>query len=487
MNSEQLNRLLNGSPSITLLKAQNASLILAFLYNEFLSTHTTRKTNTELIRKLSDELEREDYDSEEEDGNTLFEDSTVKAKRYLEQWTDKGYLLKSPDETGEHWHELTTDSIKTLRWIEDLLNRQRFIGTNSRFKDIFQKIKMLVDNSTTDPDKKIHELEEKKQVLQKQIDYIKLTRKIDTLDSTQIEEEYSELNRQAKSLLADFREVEENFKKIARDIYEKQSAQVYSKGGLLGLALDSWSELREKDQGKSFYAFWEFLQSDASKEEYKKLIGMLYSLLEERKINRENDQFLRFLKRYLHDYGKRVLESNDKLAEKLNRLLGEKSLMERKRAMELVQEIRQLALQAIDFPPESDDFIKVEVFQAEINLPLTRKLNYGQQEEIIRRQPGELEEIEGKPDLSLLYRQFVVDKKRLEGNIKQFLQDRDEISLGEIINQRPIEKGLSEVITYFSIATQQTKSFVHNSDQELISLDKTGTRKIHIPKIIFKK
>lgn len=487
MNIEQLNILLNNSPSITLLNARNSPLILSFLYKEFLSTHTTRKTNTELSRKLSDELERGDDYSEEEDTKALFEDSTVRAKRYLEQWTNKGYLLKSPDETGEHWHELTTDSAKTLRWVEELVNRQRFIGTNSRFKDIFQKIKMLVDNSTVDPDKKVHELEEKKLALQKQIDYIKLTGKVDTLDNTQIEEEFSELNRQAKSLLADFREVEENFKKIARDIYEKQSAQVYSKGGLLGLALDAWSELREKPQGKSFYAFWEFLQSDASKEEYKQLIDLLYSLLEERNINYANDPFLRFLKRYLHEHGKYVLESNDKLAEKLNRLLAEKNLMERKRAMELIQEIRQLALQSIDFPPESEEFMKVEVFEADINLPLARKLNYGQQEEIIRRQPGESEEDQGQPDLSLLYNQFVVDKKRLEGNIKQLLQERNEITLGEIVAQRPIEKGLSEVVTYFSIATQQSKNHINKEEQEVIVIDKLNNRKIHIPKIVFKK
>lgn len=487
MNIEQLNKLLNNSPSITLLNARNSALVLSFLFNEFLNTHTTRKTNTELIRKLSDELERSEGDFEEEESKTLFEDSSIRAKRYLEQWTNKGYLLKSPDETGEHWHELTTDCIKTLRWVEELMNRQKFIGTNSRFKDIFQKIKSLVDNTTVDPDKKISELEEKKQILQKQIDFIRLTGKVEALDNTQIEEEFSELNRQAKSLLADFREVEDNFKKIARDIYEKQSAQVYSKGGLLGLALDSWSDLREKDQGKSFYAFWEFLQSDASKEEYKQLIDLLYSLLKERNINQADDQFLRFLKRYLHDYGKRVLESNDKLAEKLNRLLAEKSLMERKRAIELIQDIRQLALQTIDFIPESENFLQIEVFEAEMNLPLARKLNFGQQEDIIRRQPGELEETVESPDLTFLYKQFVVDKKKLEGNIKDLLQHKNEITLSEVITHYPIEKGLSEIITYFSIATQQTKSTIIQGEEEVITIDKTKNKKIHIPKIIFKK
>lgn len=487
MKLEQLKILRDNSPSIILLRAQNSPLILSFLYREFISVNVIRKSNTELVRKLSEELEQTEEAIEESDNINPLEDSIVKAKKYLEIWTNKGYLLKSPDETGEHWHELTTDSAKTLRWVEDLLTRQKFVGTNSRFKDIFQKIKSLVDNSTSDPNVKIKELEEKKQELQKQIDYIKQTGKVDAFDNTQIEEEFSELNRQAKSLLADFREVDENFKKIARDIYEKQSAQVYSKGGLLGLALDAWSELRQKDQGKSFYAFWEFLQSDASKEEYKLLIDSLYQILKERNINYSDDPFLRFLKKYLHEYGKRVLESNDKLAEKLNRLLAEKSLMERKRAMELIQDIRILALKTIEFPPDQYPFIEVEIFEAEINMPLARKLNYGQQEEIIRRQPTEISDGEEEPDFSLLYKQFVIDKKKLENNIRVMLKRKDEVTLGEVLKENPLEKGLSEVVTYFSIASQQPRSVLSKEEEEIICLDNSNDKKMHIPKITFKK
>lgn len=487
MNSDQLKILRDNSPSIILLRAKNSPLILSFLFKEFLSSNTIRKSNTELARKLSEELEQQEEVFDEKDNINPLEDSAIRAKKYLEVWTNRGYLLKSPDETGEHWHELTTDAIKTLRWVEDLLNRQRFVGANSRFKDIFQKIKTLVDNSTTDPNKKIEELEEKKQEIQRQIDHIRQTGKVDSLDNTQIEEEFSELNRQAKSLLADFREVDENFKRIARDIYEKQSAQIYSKGGLLGLALDAWSELRQKDQGKSFYAFWEFLQSDASKEEYKELINSLYTIIQERNIEHSDDQFLRFLKKYLHEYGKRVLESNDKLAEKLNRLLAEKSLMERKRAMELIQDIRLLALKTMDLPPDDGSFIEVETFEAEINLPLSRKLNYGQHEEMIRRQPIDVKDEEEDPDFSMLYKQFIVDKKKLENNIRLMLRERDEITLGEVLRANPLEKGLSEVVTYFSIASQQPRSILIKEEEEIISLDHTEERKMHIPKIVFKK
>jgi hypothetical protein len=486
MNFDQINKLLNNSPSITLLHSRNAALILGFLYKEFQSNHSTRKSNTELVRKLAVELEEHSDDVVEEENKTLFEESSIRAKKYLESWTNKGYLLKTPDEKGEHWHELTSDTSKTLLWIEDLLNKQKFVGTNSRFKDIFQKIESLVKNSNADPDTRVKDLENEIAKIQNQINRIKSTGVVDTLDKTRIEEEFSELNRQAKSLLADFREVEDNFKGIARDIYEKQSAQAYSKGGLLGLALDSWAELRTKDQGRSFYAFWEFLQSDASKEEFKQLVDALYLILTSHNINSGDDHFLKHLKRYLHDSGKKVLESNDKLAEKLNRLLAEKSLLERRRAMELIQEIRLMALKLIDNPPQEINFIEIEIFEADLNLPLARKLNFGQQEDIIRRQPGEIEDDGIKPDFGLLYKQFVVDKRKLENQIKQSLEGREEISLGEVISKFPIEKGLSEIITYFSIATQNVKAKINEDEQESVIIDQKN-KTVSIPKVIFKK
>lgn len=483
MNREKLSSLIKDSPSVRLVCAHNAVLILSFFYKEFKSTNTIRRSNAELVRKLADELE--DWNEEsKEDAKEFTGDTTLQAKKYLEQWTEKGYLLKVPDETGEHWHELTTDTIKTLEWLEMLLSRQRFVGADSRFKDIFRKIKMLITDSSEDPEQKINELETQKKELERQIALIRETGKVNPLDNTQVEEQFTEVNKMAKALLADFREVEENFKRIARDIYEKQSAQAYTKGGLLGIALDAYEELRQKDQGKSFYAFWEFLQSDASKEEFKGMIEQLYNLLKDRRIEYGNDQFLRHLKRYLHEYGKRVLESNDKLGEKLNRLLAEKALAERKKALELIRDIRTLALQTVNNPPADHPFIEPEVFEAAVDLPLARGLNYGQDDYVIRRQPGTEERATDLPDLSILYQQFTLNRKKLEENVRKLLLERSSLTLREVTEHYPVEKGLSEVLTYFSIASRYPQSYIDKQEEEVIIVNE---KQVRIPKLYFKR
>ena len=470
-----------------MIRSRNAVLVISFLFDQFKGQNPGRRSNIELIRKLGVILEdQEEVNLEEDDGTTIKGDFNQRSKRLLEIWTNKGFISKYSDTEGEDWHELTQESEKALLWVEELLDRIRFVGTESRFKDIYQKIKSLVSETTEDPIKKIEELETEKAAIEKKIEYIRTTGHVETLSDTQIEERFVETTRMGKALVSDFREVEKNFQDIGKEIYEKQSERLFSKGSLLGIALDSFDELKEKDQGKSFYAFWEFLQSDASTDEFRKLIERLFSLLKERNIQAVKDNFLKYLKRNLHEQGKRVLESNDMLAEKLNRILAEKSVTDRMRALELIHEIRQLALKTIDTPPEENEFLIVDTFSAEIKMPGSRDLTFPGEEENIRNQAQE-----GEPsmdfDLAALFDQFYVDIKELEGRIRQMLQGKDEISLSEITNQFPPTKGLAEILTYYSIATNQPRSSITRDEMEYIALDTANSRIIKVPKLIFSK
>ena len=57
MNYTQLQNILSQSPSIKLLRAKNAPLILSFLYREFKETNRITIANHELVDSLADYLE----------------------------------------------------------------------------------------------------------------------------------------------------------------------------------------------------------------------------------------------------------------------------------------------------------------------------------------------------------------------------------------------------------------------------------------------
>lgn len=58
----------------------------------------------------------------------------------------------------------------------------------------------------------------------------------------------------------------------------------------------------------------------------------------------------------------------------------------------------------------------------------------------------------GSIDTAVLYNQVFVDKLRLEGHITKILELRQQVSLGVLLENYPLEEGLAELITYFTIA-----------------------------------
>nr|WP_295864495.1 DUF3375 domain-containing protein [uncultured Chitinophaga sp.] len=479
MDFHRLTSLFEQYPAFGLVRAHKAPLITSFLHQEFKEKTNYRVPYFDLSKRLTDYMEFLQDEPEQHETS----DNNLRARLYLDRWTDRGFLIKAPDEkTGEHYIELSSTTEKVLNWIEDALHQQRFVGTESRFRDIFRKLKEVVEYSIADPELRLNQLEQEKARLEQEMEHIRLTGQVKIMEKHQVEENFIEISRMAKSLLADFKEVEKNFQRIGRNIYEKQTELIYTKGSLLEIALNAWVALKEEEQGKSFYAFWNFLQSDAQKEELRHLIQQLYQLLDTHEITYGEDQFLKHLKRNLHNSGTRVLESNDRLAEKLNRVLAEKSLLERLRILELIKDIKQAALRVINDPPEGEYFMELPVFEADIKLPLNKRMVLGPEEDIvIESRP---EEEQQAPDLSKLFNQFFIDKKELENRIHRLLSNQKSVSLKEVITQYPIEQGLSEVVTYFAIASQHPRHEIMSEEEEIIFRPLLG-EKIKAPKIIF--
>lgn len=483
MDYPRLIHLFEHHSAFGLIRARKAPLIASFLFIEFKSKSNYRVPYFDLSKRLSDYLEYLQDEPEKDET----EDRNLRARLYLDRWTDKGFLIKAPDEkTGEHYIELTSATEKVLNWVDEALSQQRFVGTDSRFRDIFRKLKEVVEYSTADPVLRTDQLEQEKAKLEQEIEQIRRTGKVKIMEKHQVEENFIEISRMAKSLLADFKDVEKNFQNIGRNLYEKQTELIYSKGSLLEIALNAWTTLKNEEQGKSFYAFWNFLQSDAQKEELRELIQQFYQLLNEHQIPYGEDQFLKHLKKNLHNSGTRVLESNDRLAEKLNRVLAEKSMLERMRILEIIRDIRRYALQVVNDPPGEENFLELSVFEADIRLPLNKRMVLGPEEDVVIESQPEEEERE-VPDLSQLFNQFFVDKKELENRISTLLSNKKAVSLKEVITQYPVEKGLSEIVTYFSIASQHPRHEIIAEEEEEILFRAHNNQMIKAPKIIFNK
>jgi hypothetical protein len=468
---------------LVLLRLKSAPFMLSFFYKIFKESHLTTITNTELKNKLEGYLEDLEYEETDEEltASTLFDDYSQRAAQYIERWSNTGFLRKYPNDEGEDLHELTTDTVKVMNWIDGLQQRE-FVGTNSRFKDIFFKLKEMIEKTTENTELRIEELEKKKWEIENEINLLKLGKKPALFDETEIKEQFYDLNKMARELLSDFTEVEQNFEQIRKEIQRKYTEKDIVKGSLLVYALDALDEIENKDQGKSFKAFWEFLMDEKKQQDFSHLTDQLYQLLKDRSIDYNNDRFLKNLKRFLHASGKKVIDSNKKLSEKISRVLSEKNLLERRRSIELIGEIRQMAYALVDTRIKDDGFLVIEV---EPQIDLFDRWELGEEkEDLLEMQfpEGLGGTISADVDFRSLFDQFTIDKKKLLQRVNAMLAGKTQVTLKEIIDHYGLENGLSEIVGYFSIATSSHHHIIIEEAIEPIWIKK---RKVNVPMITY--
>jgi hypothetical protein len=202
-----------------------------------------------------------------------------------------------------------------------------------------------------------------------------------------------------------------------------------------------------------------------------------------------DDKFLKKIKKNLLEAGDKVIRSNHRLSEQLRKILDEKNLQENRRIMELIGDIERMALDIIERHPSEKDFIFLEG-DPEIVMIMDKPLWMPIQKPTFLDKLIEI----GKDELEMgeLFNQFFIDESELRGRIHSSLLYYPQITLQEVIEKFPIEKGISELITYFKIASEDNKHIINEETQvNIIVENKLITNKlcfeIKTPQIIFNK
>lgn len=480
--------LVDTSVTLKLLRARNLSLIMTFLYREYKVNAQISVPYQFLVQRLADFLEEVEYHDEDDEikSDRLVLAFDEKAKLYIDRWIDTYYLRNVMDDAQKEPLVFLSKQVEKVFQVFELLKDREFVGTESKFKDIFTKLRDIIENANPDKEKRLAELEKRKQAIDEEIRKIKIDGYVSTYEDYQVKSRYEEVNRLANELIGDFKEVEDNFKEITRKIYERQQQSDLSKGKLLAETFDALYELKSTDQGKSFYAFWQFMLDDISQSDFQKLTKEVYEVLEDRGIE-VSSRSLRKLKSMLHLAARKVLDKNSVLADKLSREIVAKDQLESRKARELIASIRQLAIQQIDRPPAQEHYLEIQG-NPDVFLPLERKL--GEKPETdLHTTKAELANIsiQDIEELSKIYSADLIDKQQLLSNIYDLLQFKTQISLKEVINAKGLDKGLAELLAYVTLVNTSTKFFINEHVRETILFSPRNGKYLDLPQIIFTK
>lgn len=481
---ENINKILNESPSLELLQTKHRSLTIPFLVHAF---KRTVNSHSQLVLEsiLIDYLKATEYEEESDDIIINTESLETKAKRKIKEWRGAGFLDQYIDDVGAVTYELSQYSLRTLDWIEDQ-KRTTFVGTESKFKSVYDKIKNLLEYTDDNLLKRKQILEKRKLEVQHQIDKLEAGEAVEIYDETQITERFQDLLRTAKGLLIDFSEVEDNFGKISKDIYAKYSTKELSKQEVLGLFFVALQELKDSNQGKSFYAFWKFLLDTDYQDDWSNLTLELYARLEDKNIP-HNDAFLKNLKQNLKQAALKVTDANTKMATKVARIIKD-SDSESQMTQQLLTTLKGLLINISKQSQVPDIGIEIDL-KPNFILPLEPSITFKLKDEVvITKRPDKADDSPAKAkSLAKLYDNAGIDLLELRNRIKIALEKNSQCTLEEIIKQNGgIKQGLSELFGYIG----ELKKFKHkyNTEKEImVPFEKESGKTIKIPEIILVK
>lgn len=479
---EQLHHLRKFSAAWGLLSSTMAPFVASFLYRIFIQTNRRSITVSEIVEALDNYLYviRQKYPDEA---------PPKSAKEYIEDWSspDKAWLSQRYTGRGDMPEvDLTPDAERAIRWLESL-NPRNFVGTESRLLTIFQLLNELNQKIETDPNKILDDLYKKKKEIEDQIDKFKSTGKTERPDATQIKERYYQLDDTANTLLSDFRQVEENFRKLDREVREKMTLSVKAKGEFLDDVFGGEDEISESDQGKSFRAFWEFLIHSEKQNEFEEL---LENVLKQPEIAMLDDKgVLPLFRDFLLDAGNKVYIVNNQLTSQLTKYLSEKSIAENKRIVEMISEMEKtiLELRGTQFDKH---FFSVPFLKPNLNLSASRPL-FEIPDVIPLNEPIDSadETILSENDMSKLFSLNIVDEQLLERIIESSLVQNEQSSLEDILKENPPSKGLSEVISYLKIAERRKHTHIYEDKFFIAEMlnEKGNKKRVKCPQVIFQR
>jgi uncharacterized coiled-coil protein SlyX len=465
---EQLIRYDSG---LTLLSRKNAPTIISFLYHVFKDQERTSIEQSHLQQLLSGFLQVNGNILEEEESETsvIELDYSDKARNLILSWSNEknGFLLRYYDQAALETIELSAGLERVFRFLEEVADsKNRFVGTESRFSLILDGLKELEVNTIDNPRARIDELEKQKAQIQQQIDEIERTGTATVFNPQKVSERLYNLERTAKALLSDFRQLKDNNHAIFSELCHKQIQATESRGELLGFTLDKSEELESSAQGQSFTSFWNYLCTNPEENSIRTKTENLKSRMEEQIFDYP---FFFNLEDSLIEAGREILEENRLLADRLKRAITHYNSKEYRLIKENLDAIKLLA---IDKPPYKTEKImeitgSANLFGALQRYPLLPESKLSLQKTEYGAAPQE------QIDIAQLFNDLQVDESVLLENLDFDRKHVRRLTLATVLLRHPVKEGLAEIVAYLALLSKQEWATFDDTRSETVTYTNT--------------
>lgn len=458
MDYASLDALRSHHPAWRMLASPHAVLAASFLHRAFVLPNVRTISAADLAEALEDQL----YTLRANLGDERFPRPAID---YLNDWaaSDKGWLRKFYKAgTDEAQFDITSSTAKVIAWLETL-SAQPFVGTESRLLTLFDLLRQMSEGSETDPIKRLDDLRARRQAIDDEIARV-AAGDIDVLEDSALRDRFQQFTQMARDLLTDFRQVEENFRALDRNVRERIALWEGGKGSLLERIMAEREAITASDQGRSFRAFWDFLMSRQRQDELTILLDKVLAFPALETVPRDPR-----LRRVHYDWleaGEFTQRTVAQLSQQLRRFLDDQAWLENRRIMDILRSIEAHSL-AVRAAPPSGVVSDIAAASAGVDLPFERPLFRIPPRVVIDDLLVEMGEEDF--DVDALYGHVLVDVARLADNVVLAMAGSGQTTLRRVVDAAPLEHGLAELVAYLQLGSERFNMVVDDRVTEPVS------------------
>lgn len=382
------------------------------------------------------------------------EGMTPSAQHYIAQWLSAGFLERTYEsKASEEFYELSAAAVQAIRFIRGLSDK-RAIATESRLSLVIQQLVQLAEQTETDPQSRIESLIKERNRIDAEINKARQG-KLQTLADDRALERARELVALADELANDFLHVRTEFQQLNRVLRESIMESEGSRGDVLDDVFAGVDVIADSEQGRTFRSFWRLLTDPVQSMELETALEQVLSREFAPLLERHERVFLGGLTRVLLARGGEVHEVLHRFARGLKQFVQSREYLEQRRINQLLKQAQRGAMAVKDrLQPTTSIGYTLNLTSSKIKSVSQFRLKDPSLDEVdstIRLADAVGISLES---ISELVAQSEIDFRKLKQHIQILLKQRDQVSIGEVLQVYAADQGLGSVVGYISLGSR---------------------------------
>lgn len=477
LRSAAMLRNLREQPMWKLLAAIRGPVIAALLGNVLLQEEKVLPAST-LEERLTRDLEAL---------QTQGYEVPPSAATFVRECIDLGWLSRrlAPGASEEEL-TLTADAANAVRFVMGAMQPRRS-ATESHLATVINQLQRLAEETDGDRRSRLESLIEQRDRIEREIERVN-NGHISTLPDDRALERARHIIFLVEELVADFRQVRDEFERLNRHLRATLMDHEGSRGHVLEKLFSGVDLIGDSDAGRTFQAFWRLLNDYEQSAILDDAVDALNTRSFARSLGDNDRRMLRNLTSVLLKEGSTVHEVQQSFARGLKHFVQSREFMENRRMHQLLGIAQRTAVQVKD---DLRTTASIGFTLTSTGARVASAAQWGLLDPDMRMSDTPMEKVlEGElsiEDISAMVRRSEIDLRTLKHNILALLEDRDVVSLSDLLENFDVDQGLGSVVGYLSLAVKHGQLF----DSPPCSVEWTGAdgvrRRATTPTVFFRR